>query len=207
MICGNSVDNNVETVFTTDMTNAHEIEEQEFGRSGALWDADPEVCCAAFQLGACEHTEAPYEDPEDLEPVERPATGTDWKARMSEANDAIGAARDALRNAKNWSEKKVAEKDLTFWLQQKAHVEGWLRRSDGSPSRPSGFMGATPAAYCKGSQTRTDEESEAKCPVCRQDFVFLGSGRIPSHAEAVAMDIDSFTTFGTFAPPKYEAGR
>lgn len=22
-----------------------------------LWDADPDVCCAAFQLGACVHTE------------------------------------------------------------------------------------------------------------------------------------------------------
>lgn len=25
---------------------------------GPLWDADPTVCCAAFQLGACAHTEA-----------------------------------------------------------------------------------------------------------------------------------------------------
>jgi hypothetical protein len=24
----------------------------------ALWDADPDVCCAAFQLGACAHTES-----------------------------------------------------------------------------------------------------------------------------------------------------
>lgn len=38
--------------------NLHEIEDQEFGQSGALWDADPDVCCAAFQLGACAHTEA-----------------------------------------------------------------------------------------------------------------------------------------------------
>ena len=37
--------------------NAHEQEERDFGRGPALWDADPDVCCAAFQLGACEHTE------------------------------------------------------------------------------------------------------------------------------------------------------
>jgi hypothetical protein len=30
-----------------------------FGPS--LWDADPGVCCAAFQLGACAHTEAAAE--------------------------------------------------------------------------------------------------------------------------------------------------
>lgn len=53
-------------------------------------------------------------------------TGTNWKARLSEANDAIGAARDAMNRAKNWDERKAAEKDLTFWLQQKAHAEGWL---------------------------------------------------------------------------------
>jgi hypothetical protein len=39
-------------------TNLHEIEEAEFGRGPRLWDADPDVCCAAFQLGACVHTEA-----------------------------------------------------------------------------------------------------------------------------------------------------
>jgi hypothetical protein len=42
--------------------NLHEAEER-FGQGPALWDADPDVCCAAFQLGACEHTEA--FDPED----------------------------------------------------------------------------------------------------------------------------------------------
>lgn len=35
----------------------HEIEEAEFGQGPRLWDATPGVCCAAFQLGACEHTE------------------------------------------------------------------------------------------------------------------------------------------------------
>lgn len=38
------------------MMNLHEIEERDFG-GPLLWDADPEVCCAAFQLGACVHTE------------------------------------------------------------------------------------------------------------------------------------------------------
>lgn len=40
------------------MPTNHEIEEQEFGQGPRLWDADPDVCCAAFQLGACAHTEA-----------------------------------------------------------------------------------------------------------------------------------------------------
>lgn len=39
--------------------NIHEQEERDFGRGPQLWDADPDVCCAAFQLGACEHTEGP----------------------------------------------------------------------------------------------------------------------------------------------------
>jgi hypothetical protein len=50
--------------------NLHELEEMEFGRGPRLWDADPDVCCAAFQLGACEHTEAA-----DLEyEIDHPAT-------------------------------------------------------------------------------------------------------------------------------------
>lgn len=40
----------------------HEREEQDFGRGPRLWDADPDVCCAAFQLGACEHTEGLADD-------------------------------------------------------------------------------------------------------------------------------------------------
>lgn len=47
--------------------NIHEIEEAEFGRDGGLWDADPEVCCRFFQLGACSHTEGYY--PEADEPA------------------------------------------------------------------------------------------------------------------------------------------
>lgn len=43
--------------------NLHEIEERDFNRGPVLWDADPDVCCAAFQLGACIHTES--FDPEE----------------------------------------------------------------------------------------------------------------------------------------------
>lgn len=35
----------------------HEMEEREFGQGSRLWDAGEGVCCAAFQLGACKHTE------------------------------------------------------------------------------------------------------------------------------------------------------
>jgi hypothetical protein len=38
-------------------TTIQEREEIEFGFGPRLWDADPDVCCAAFQLGACVHTE------------------------------------------------------------------------------------------------------------------------------------------------------
>lgn len=37
--------------------NEQEREEAEFGYGPRLWDATPGVCCAAYQLGACEHTE------------------------------------------------------------------------------------------------------------------------------------------------------
>ncbi len=40
------------------MLHPHEIEEMEYRDGPKLWDADPDVCCAAYQLGACEHTEA-----------------------------------------------------------------------------------------------------------------------------------------------------
>jgi hypothetical protein len=39
-------------------THPHEIEEMEARFGPRLWDATPGVCCAAFQLGACAHTEA-----------------------------------------------------------------------------------------------------------------------------------------------------
>ena len=46
-------------------TTVQEREEIEFQFGPRLWDADPDVCCAAFQLGACEHTEV--FDPSDLD--------------------------------------------------------------------------------------------------------------------------------------------
>lgn len=39
------------------MLHPHEIEEAEFGQGPRPWDATPGVCCAAYQLGACSHTE------------------------------------------------------------------------------------------------------------------------------------------------------
>jgi hypothetical protein len=45
-----------------------------------LWDADPTVCCAAFQLGACAHTEDLAEaQAADLEP--QSTGGTDRNDR------------------------------------------------------------------------------------------------------------------------------
>ena len=41
--------------------------EDEFGFGPRLWDADPDVCCAAFQLGACIHTEAPSDYDDDCD--------------------------------------------------------------------------------------------------------------------------------------------
>jgi hypothetical protein len=52
------------------MRHPHEIEEEEFGRGPLLWDATPGVCCAAFQLGACQHTEGPWGSDE--------ANGDEW---------------------------------------------------------------------------------------------------------------------------------
>lgn len=75
----------------------HEIEEREFeaSRSDRLWDANPDVCCAAFQLGACQHTEAAsygfdeiHADFYEYDPAEEAA----WRA----ANPAEAAASDAL---------------------------------------------------------------------------------------------------------------
>jgi hypothetical protein len=52
--------------------NMHEQEERDFGRGPLLWDADPDVCCAAFQLGACIHTEGGFDEgyDGDLEPYD-----------------------------------------------------------------------------------------------------------------------------------------
>lgn len=46
------------------MPHPHQAEEAEFDHSG-LWDASPGVCCAAYQLGACGHTEAEADYEED----------------------------------------------------------------------------------------------------------------------------------------------
>lgn len=35
-----------------------EFYDDEFYSGPILWDADPDVCCPAFQTGACPHTEA-----------------------------------------------------------------------------------------------------------------------------------------------------
>jgi hypothetical protein len=40
--------------------NGRADREAEYGPR--LWDATPGVCCAAFQLGACPHTEGPDDD-------------------------------------------------------------------------------------------------------------------------------------------------
>ena len=49
------------------MIHPYEIEEREYRDGPRLWDADPDVCCAAFQLGACAHTEAEAIDYDDIE--------------------------------------------------------------------------------------------------------------------------------------------
>jgi hypothetical protein len=54
--------------------NVQEREEAEFGQSLVLWDADPDVCCAAFQLGACVHTEGGTEEAD----TEEESDFADW---------------------------------------------------------------------------------------------------------------------------------
>jgi hypothetical protein len=48
-----------------------------------LWDATPGVCCAAFQLGACEHSEAGMDDywDDDLLDCGEPGTPDQFQAR------------------------------------------------------------------------------------------------------------------------------
>lgn len=48
------------------ITHPHEIEERDFAQGSRLWDGGEGVCCAAFQLGACAHTEG-YDQTDDLE--------------------------------------------------------------------------------------------------------------------------------------------
>jgi hypothetical protein len=46
-----------------------------------------------------------------------PATHTD---QLSEANDAIGAARDALRIARTAASRRAADEELTWWIGRRA---------------------------------------------------------------------------------------
>ena len=58
------------------MTTTFLPDHDDFDFGPRLWDADPDVCCAAFQLGACEHTEAfdgGYDDDLDLAAAPVPA--------------------------------------------------------------------------------------------------------------------------------------
>lgn len=64
------------------------------GPGPRLWDADPDVCCAAFQLGACCHTEAM--DEESIEEAEAA-----WRADCPEE------AAEADRIHEEW----LAERD------------------------------------------------------------------------------------------------
>lgn len=70
--------------------NLHEIEEAEYQFGPRMWDADPDVCCAYFQTGACEHTEF-----DDYEPTaeELAADEAEWQARL--AADPVLAAESA----------------------------------------------------------------------------------------------------------------
>lgn len=47
------------------------------GAGPLLWDADPDVCCAAFQLGACQHTEGYCDDQHEDEDMSDTATTAD----------------------------------------------------------------------------------------------------------------------------------
>ncbi len=73
------------------MMHPHEREEIEFRDSPVLWDATPGVCCAAFQLGACTHTEDHGEEAYEALPAEERAA---LDAEMADAR-ARWAAEDA----------------------------------------------------------------------------------------------------------------
>lgn len=61
-----------------------------------LWDADPDVCCAAFQLGACAHTEA-------LDDADIDALIAAW--REEHPDEAAAADAEAAR----WAAQREAE--------------------------------------------------------------------------------------------------
>lgn len=55
------------------LVHPHELEEIEFQDGPRLWDITPGVCCAAAQLGACNHSEgAEYDFGDDEDPVHGP---------------------------------------------------------------------------------------------------------------------------------------
>lgn len=47
----------------------------------------------------------------------------DWTRKIAEANDAIGAARDALNHAKTANARRLAAADLGWWIGRKAFCE------------------------------------------------------------------------------------
>lgn len=69
------------------MTTIQEQEEIEYGFGPVLWDADPDVCCAAFQLGACVHTEGQYGEYSDEADEPAPVTSEGFKRCPCGASD------------------------------------------------------------------------------------------------------------------------
>jgi hypothetical protein len=77
------------------MLSFYEIDDREIDAYGPrLWDADPTVCCAAHQLGACRHTE-------DYEPSEEElaADEAEHQAQMASDPDYATAVLRAQRLA------------------------------------------------------------------------------------------------------------
>lgn len=82
-------------------TNLHEMEEIEYRFGPRLWDAGEGVCCAAFQLGACSHTE-------DFDPDEAFA-GSDpsWDEFEAESLAAMAAAGYAGANIRKTADGEI----------------------------------------------------------------------------------------------------
>lgn len=78
----------------------HELEEIEYRSGPVLWDATPGVCCAAYQLGACDHTEAWDSD-----------FYAEEEARWRAENPAEAAAQDAAHAA--WLAEEEARRAET----------------------------------------------------------------------------------------------
>lgn len=76
----------------------HELEEIEYRSGPVLWDATPGVCCAAYQLGCCDHTEAQvFEDYAEVERLWREANPEEAAAQA--AADAVWLAEHTARQA------------------------------------------------------------------------------------------------------------